>query len=78
MGGLFKGVHWGTQSVVVAALSHFLEPKSELEFLRSGRNMDLIDNQADVLWPLVSVASDTLASLVPFHFPHDPPNDTGE
>jgi hypothetical protein len=64
--------------VLVAALSHILEPKSKLELLGSGRNADMTDDEADALLPLVTVASDSLASLVPFLIAHDPPNDTRE
>jgi hypothetical protein len=60
-----NGVHWGTQSALVAALLHFPELKSELELLGFGQNADLTDDQADALWPLVRAASDSLASLVP-------------
>jgi hypothetical protein len=68
----------GTRSALVATLSHFPQLKSELELLGSGRNATLIDNQADALWPLVSVASDSLTSLVPSSIARDPPNDAGE
>jgi hypothetical protein len=34
-------VWWGTWSALVAALSHFLELKSELELLGSGPNANL-------------------------------------
>jgi hypothetical protein len=64
--------------VLVAALSHFLELKSELELLGSGENVDLSDDQADALWPLLSVASNSLASLVPSSFAHDPPSNAEE
>jgi hypothetical protein len=70
-----NGVRWGTRFTLVAALSHFLELKSELELLRFGQNADLSDDQMDALWPLVSVASDSLASLVPSSLARDPPND---
>jgi hypothetical protein len=60
---------------LVAILSHFPELKSELELLGSRWNADLSDDQADALRPLVSVPSDSLASLVPSSFAHDPPND---
>jgi hypothetical protein len=46
-----NGVHWRTHSTLVAALSHFLELKSELELFGSGWNADQADNQADALWP---------------------------
>jgi hypothetical protein len=45
-----NGVHWGTRSSLVAALSHFPELNFELELLRSGRNVDLIEDQTDSLW----------------------------
>jgi hypothetical protein len=35
-----NGVCWGTRSALVTALSHILEPKSELKLLGSGRNAD--------------------------------------
>jgi hypothetical protein len=38
----------------------------------------MIDDQADALWPLVSAASDSLASLVPSSIARDPPDDVGE
>jgi hypothetical protein len=38
-----NGVRWGTQSALVAALSHF----PELELLRSRRNGDLTKDQVD-------------------------------
>jgi hypothetical protein len=44
-----NGVHWGTRSTLVAALSLFLELKFEPELLGSGRNADLIEEQADTL-----------------------------
>jgi hypothetical protein len=72
-----NGVHWGTRSILVATLSHFPELKTELELLRSGQNADLITNQADDLWPLVSAASDSLVLLAPSSVAHDPSNDAG-
>jgi hypothetical protein len=62
---------------LVAALSHFPELKSELELLGFGQNVDLIDDEADSIWPLVSMASDSLASLVPSSIVRDPPDDSG-
>jgi hypothetical protein len=44
-----NGVRWGTQSTLVAALSHFPELEPELELLGSGRDADLSDSQADAL-----------------------------
>jgi uncharacterized protein with NRDE domain len=73
-----NGVWWGTRSALVIILSHFSQLKTELELLRSGWNVDLSDDQADALWPLVSVASDSLASLIPSSFAHDPPDNVEE
>jgi hypothetical protein len=53
----------------------FLELEHELELLGSEQDVDLSDNQADALWPLVSMISDLLASLIPSSFPLDPPHD---
>jgi hypothetical protein len=60
--------------VLVVILSHFSELKPELELLGSERDVDQRDDQADALWPLVSVALDSLASLVPSSLARDPPN----
>jgi hypothetical protein len=49
-----------------------------LELLGSGRNADLTEDQTDALWPLVSVASDSLASLSPSSVACDPPDSVGE
>jgi hypothetical protein len=73
-----NGVCTGTQSVLVAALSHFLELKSKLELLESERNADLIEDQADALLSRVCVASDSLASLIPSSVARDPTDSAGE
>jgi hypothetical protein len=73
-----NGVPWGTRSMLVATLSHFWELKFEQELLGFGRNADLIDDEVDALWPLVSVASNSLASLVPSSFACDPSDDVEE
>jgi hypothetical protein len=39
-----NGVCWGTESVLVAAVSHFHELEAELELLGSGHNTDLIED----------------------------------
>jgi hypothetical protein len=70
-----NGVRWGTRFALVVILSHFHELKSELELIGSGRDANLSDDQVDALWPLVSVALDSLASLVPSSLAHEPPND---
>jgi hypothetical protein len=68
-----NGVHWGTRSVVVAALSHFLE----LEMLMSGRNAVLTEDQVDALWILARLASNLLASYVLPSVAHNPPGGAG-
>jgi hypothetical protein len=73
-----NGVHWGTQSTLVAALLHFSELKSKLELHGFGQNVDLTDDQPNALWPLVSVTSDSLASLVPSSIVRNPPDDMVE
>jgi hypothetical protein len=45
-----NGVRWRTWSVLVATLSHFLELKTDLELLRSGRDAGLTEDQVDALW----------------------------
>jgi hypothetical protein len=64
-----NGVCWGTWSVLVAALSHFLKLESELVVLGSERNVDLKEDQAYALWTRVHVASDSLSSHVPPQWP---------
>jgi hypothetical protein len=63
---------------MVVALSHFPELKNELELLGSGRYADLTEDQADALWPLVSVALDSPASLIPSSIARDPLDSVGE
>jgi hypothetical protein len=70
-----NGVQWGVRSTLVTVLSHFLELLTELELLGSGWGADLSDGQGVALWPLVSVASDSLASLVPFSLARNSPDD---
>jgi hypothetical protein len=64
--------------VLLATMSHFSELKTELELLGSEQNVDLDEGQADALCPLVRVASDSLALLVPSSMARDPPDDVGE
>jgi hypothetical protein len=73
-----NSVCWGTRSALVATLSHFPELKSELELLGSRQNADLTDDQADAVWPLMSVVLDSLASIAPSSIARGPPDDTGE
>jgi hypothetical protein len=44
-----NGVHWGTQSALTTALSHFLELETELELLGSECNTDLTKGLVDAL-----------------------------
>jgi hypothetical protein len=73
-----NGVCWGTQSVLVVTLSHFLELKSELELRGFGHNRDLIEDQTDALWSQVRAASDSLALHVPPSIASSPPDDAAE
>jgi prophage DNA circulation protein len=59
-----NGVRWRARSALVTVLSHFPELETEVELLGSGRGTDLSDDQSDALLLQVSVASDSLASLV--------------
>jgi hypothetical protein len=61
-----------------SAGSHFLELKSELELVGSGNNVDLIEDQAYALCPMVDAALDSLASLIPCSIARDPPDGAGE
>jgi hypothetical protein len=45
-----NGVRWGARSALVATVSHFPELKTELEVLRSERNVDLTEDDSDALW----------------------------
>jgi hypothetical protein len=67
-----------SRSALVPTVSHFLELKTELEVLRSGRNADLIEDEANALWTQVHVTSDSLASYVPSSIAHNPPDGVGE
>jgi hypothetical protein len=64
-----NGVWWGTHSSLVAVLSHFPELDPRLELLGPRRDADLSDDRVDNHWPLVSAVLDSLALLVPHHFP---------
>jgi hypothetical protein len=73
-----NGVHWGTQSALATALSHFSESGAELELLGSGHNADLTEDQVDALWTQVCPTSDLLVSYVPPSVARGPPGVTGE
>jgi hypothetical protein len=53
--------------MLVVALSHFLDLKTELELLGFGHNVDLIEDEAD-----------SLASNVPSLIAYGPPDGVGE
>jgi hypothetical protein len=44
-----NGVHWGSCSVLVAAVSHFPELDADLEVLESERNVGLTEDEVNVL-----------------------------
>jgi hypothetical protein len=66
-----------TLSVLVATLSHFLELGPELESLGYGRNVDLMEDQADAFWAQAHPALDTLALYVLLSIAHASPDGTG-
>jgi hypothetical protein len=71
-------VRWGSHSTLVAAVSHFLELKTELEVLGSGHSVDLIEDEADAMWIRMRVASNSLASHVPSSVVYNSPDGAGE
>jgi hypothetical protein len=56
----------------------FFRADVRLELLGSGRDMDVSDDQANALWPLVRVVSDSLASLVHSLLTRDPQDNVEE
>jgi hypothetical protein len=73
-----NGVHWGSRSMLVATVSHFVELKTELDVLESGRSANLTEDKADALWIWVRAAIDSLASHVSSLVAHNPLDDTWE
>jgi hypothetical protein len=73
-----NGVCWGTWSVLVAALSHFLKLETELELLGSGCGAGLMEDQVDALWIQARPSSDSLASHVLLLVAHGPLDGAGE
>jgi hypothetical protein len=69
-----NNVYWVSHFVLVTAMSHFLELKSELVLLGSRRNADLTEVEVDALWTQVHMASNSLASYVPSSVAHITPN----
>jgi hypothetical protein len=72
-----NGVHWGTQSALATALSHFSESGAELELLGSGHNADLTEDQV-AIWTQVCLTFDLLVSYIPPSVARGPPGVTGE
>jgi hypothetical protein len=54
-----NGVHWGSRSALVVAVSHFLELDADLEVLGSGHCVGLVDDEVDALWSHVRAALDS-------------------
>jgi hypothetical protein len=73
-----NGVRWGSCSTLVATMSHFLELKTKMEVLKSGRSVDLTEDEAHALWIGVRVASFLLVSHVPSSVARNPPDGMGE
>jgi hypothetical protein len=69
-----NNVYWVSHFVLVTAMSHFLELKSELVLLGSRRNADLTEVEADALRTQVHTASNSLASYVPSSVAHNTPD----
>jgi hypothetical protein len=64
--------------MLVAAVSHFPELKTEIEVHGSGHDAHLIKDEEDALWIRVCAASDSLASHVPSSVARNPPDGTWE
>jgi hypothetical protein len=73
-----NGVHWGSHSMLVAAMSHFPELDADLEVLESRRNGGLKGGMVDSLWSLVCMATDSLASHFPSLVARNLPDSVGE
>jgi hypothetical protein len=73
-----NGVHWGTRSVLIPTLSHFLLLKAKPELLESGCNANPTEDEADALWTQVCTGSNLLASSVPSSVARGPPDGVGE
>jgi hypothetical protein len=73
-----NGVYWGSRTTLVTTMSHFLELKTVLEVLWSRRSANLTEDESDVLWNQVRMASDSLVSHVLSLVARNPPDSTGE
>jgi hypothetical protein len=73
-----NGVHWGTQSALATALSHFSESGAELELPGSEHNADLTEDRVVAIWTQVCPTFDLLVSYIPPSVARGPPGVTGE
>jgi hypothetical protein len=73
-----KEVHWGSRSMLVAAISHFPELDVDLKVLGSSRSVGLTEDEVDALWSLVRTAVDLLTSHVPSSVAHNPHDGVGK
>jgi hypothetical protein len=71
-------VRWGTQSTLIAALSHFPELEAKLELLGSRSNAVQMEVQVDALWTLARSAWDSLALYILPSVARCPPDDARE
>jgi hypothetical protein len=53
-----NGVHWGSRSVLVAAVLHFPELEADMKVLGLGRNAGLIEDKVCALWSRMCRAAD--------------------
>jgi hypothetical protein len=70
-----NGIQCGPDLLRLLPCHIFPKLGPELELLGSQWDADLSDDQVDALWPLVSAALDSLASLVPSSLARNPPDD---
>ena len=70
-----SGVHWGTRSLLVVALSHFLELEAELGLVGSGWSAETSEAELERLWGLTRMAADNLAANVPGSMARGSPDD---
>jgi hypothetical protein len=58
-------------------VSHFPELDADLEVLRSGCSVGLIEDEVDALWSQVGMAAESLASHVPSSVAYNTPDGAG-
>jgi hypothetical protein len=71
-------VHWGSHSVLVVTVSHFLELDADLEVLGFGGSVGLIDDEVDAIWSRVGAATDSLTSHISSSAADNPPDGAGD